>query len=133
MSRLVEIVGVTRARTSGSSVTKKGRVAYRGNKIHWYVYYYDNDGKFRKKKISVLQVPYYGSLIRKRRSFRCPSCGTKFRSFKSACPSCGTKSQILAWGGRRSRGPASRSSVSDSGGTNADAAIGSDSGSSAGR
>ena len=54
----MDVVGVSRARTSGSYVTKKGRRAYRGQKRHWFVYYYDDDMKFRKKMISAFEVPY---------------------------------------------------------------------------
>ena len=91
----MEIVGVTRPRTSGSFVTKKGKKAYRGKRKHWYVYFYDDDGKFRKKKISPVQVPYYGSLIRRRKSFLCSNCGNRFRSMNSDCPKCGAKSSRL--------------------------------------
>ena len=91
----MDVVGVSKARTSGSAITKKGKVAYRGNKKHWYVYFYDDDGKFKKKKISVVEVPYYGSLIRRRKSYRCASCGTKFRSLKESCPKCGTRAERL--------------------------------------
>jgi len=91
----LEVVGVSRPRTSGSFVTKKGRRAYRGNRRHWYVYFYDDEGKFRKKKISPLQVPYYGSLIRRRKSYLCASCGAKFRSMTPSCPKCGAKSVRL--------------------------------------
>ncbi len=89
---MVTIVGVSRARTSGSAVTKKGKKAYRGNKKHWYIYYYDDDGKFKKRQISALQVPFYGSLIRRRKSYHCPKCGKRFRSLEDECPKCGTKS-----------------------------------------
>jgi len=92
---LVTIVGVSKARTSGSALTKKGKVAYRGKKKHWYVYFYDDDGKFKKKKVSVVEVPYYGSLIRRRKSYLCPSCGTKFRSFDQSCQRCGTEAERL--------------------------------------
>ena len=88
---LITVVGVSRARTSGSFTTKKGKKAYRGNRKHWYVYFYDDDGKFKKKKISVVEVPYYGSLIRRRKTYICPSCGTKFRSLQDSCPKCGSK------------------------------------------
>jgi len=91
----VEIVGVTRPRTSGSFVTKKGKKAYRGKRKHWYVYFYDDEGKFRKKKISPVQVPYYGSLIRRRKSYKCENCGNRFRSTNSICPKCGVKSSRL--------------------------------------
>ena len=86
----MEVVGVSRPRTSGSFVTKTGKKAYRGQRKHWYIYFYDDEGRFRKKQISQVQVPYYGSLIRRRKSYSCDSCGTKFRSTKSACPSCGS-------------------------------------------
>ena len=92
---MVNVVGVSRPRTSGSVWTKKGKKAYRGKKKHWYVYFYDDRGKFRKKKISALEVPYYGSLIRRRKSYLCPSCGTKFRSLLDSCPSCGGKAERL--------------------------------------
>ena len=73
-------------------MTKDGKKAYRGNRKHWYVYFYDDEGRFRKKKISSVQVPYYGSLIRRRKSYACGSCGNKFRSSTGTCPKCGKKS-----------------------------------------
>jgi len=100
----MDVVGVSKARTSGSAETKKGRVSYRGNRIHWYVYYYDDEGNFRKKRINIVEVPYYGSLIRRRKSFLCPWCGTKFRSLRPECPSCGGKSKkVKKSGGHKSR------------------------------
>ena len=92
----MEVVGVSRPRTSGSFVTKKGKKAYRGKRKHWYVYFYDDEGKFRKKKISAVQVPYYGSLIRRRKSYHCRSCGHRFRSANPTCPKCGAKSSRLS-------------------------------------
>ncbi|MDA4123925.1 MAG: hypothetical protein OK438_00550 [Thaumarchaeota archaeon] len=85
------VVGVSRPRTSGSYVTKSGKKAYRGNRKHWYVYFYDDDGKFSKRRINQVQVPYYGSLIRRRKTYLCPKCGTKFRSLQDSCPKCGAK------------------------------------------
>ena len=91
----MDVVGVSRPRTTGSFVTKQGKKSYRGNRRHWYVYFYDDEGKFRKKKISPVQVPYYGSLIRRRRSYLCSNCGVRFRSANSTCPECGVKSAKL--------------------------------------
>ncbi len=96
----MDVVGVSRVRTSGSFVTKSGRKAYRGQRKHWYVYFYDDEGKFRKKKISALEVPYYGSLIRRRKSYICPQCLTKFRSLKNECPNCSARAQRLESGVR---------------------------------
>jgi hypothetical protein len=92
---MITVVGVTKPRTSGSATTKKGKTAYRGNRKHWYVYFYDDEGKFKKKKISALEVPYYGSLIRKRKSFLCTSCTIKFRSLEEKCPNCGARGTRL--------------------------------------
>jgi rRNA maturation endonuclease Nob1 len=91
----LEVVGVSRAKTSGSFVTKSGRKAYRGKRRHWYVYLYDDDGKFKKRQISAVEVPYYGSLIRRRKSYQCGNCNNKFRSISSICPKCGAKSTRL--------------------------------------
>jgi DNA-directed RNA polymerase subunit RPC12/RpoP len=93
-----KIVGVSKARTSGAALTKKGRKSYRGKKRHWYVYFYDDNGKFRKKQISAAAVPYYGSLIRRRKSYLCPDCKTKFRSLKGICPKCGSSARRLTRG-----------------------------------
>lgn len=95
---MVTIVGVSKPRTSGSIVTRKGKKAYRGERKHWFVYFYDDDGKFKKKRISTMEVPYYGSLIRRRKSYLCQSCGKKFRSLQQLCPSCGAKAKRLTRG-----------------------------------
>jgi rubrerythrin len=79
-------------------MTKKGKKAYRGQRRHWYVYLYDDDGKFKKRRISAVEVPYYGSLIRRRKSFLCRSCGTRFRSLNEACPSCGGRAERMKRG-----------------------------------
>ena len=94
----MEIVGVSKARTSGSYVTKSGKKAYRGKRRHWYVYFYDDEGKFKKRQISAVEVPYYGSLIRRRKSYLCRNCQTKFRSTSSTCPKCGVKARRLERG-----------------------------------
>lgn len=92
------IVGVSRPRTSGSVLTKNGKKAYRGKRRHWYVYFYDDEGRFRKKQISAVEVPYYGSLIRRRKMFLCRSCRKKFRSVKDTCPKCGARAYRLKGG-----------------------------------
>jgi rubrerythrin len=96
--KMVTIVGVSKPRTSGSVVTKNGKKAYRGQRKHWYVYFYDEKGKFRKKRISALEVLYYGSMIRRRKSYLCHACGSKFRSLSQSCPSCGAKAERLTKG-----------------------------------
>ena len=104
-SLTVEIVGVSKPRTSGSLVTKKGRKAYRGKRKHWYVYFYDDEGKFRKRRINPVEVPYYGSLIWRRKMYKCGHCGNKFRALRNACPMCGTAAERVT----RSRIPMPKS------------------------
>ena len=100
----MDVVGVSRARTSGSYVTKKGRKAYRGQKRHWYVYYYDDDMKFRKKMISAFEVPYSGALIRRTKTYFCTSCESKFRSMRQECPKCGARAvRVVRTPPRRSK------------------------------
>jgi len=95
---MVTVVGVSRPRTSGAVLTKKGRRAYRGKRRHWFVYFYDDEGRFKKRQISAVEVPYYGSLIRRRKMFLCGSCGKKFRSVKDICPKCGARASRLKGG-----------------------------------
>ena len=95
---MVDIVGVSKPRTSVSILTKKGKKTYRGKRRHWYIYFYDDNGKFRKKQISAAAVPYYGSLIRRRKSYACPDCRTKFRSLRGICPKCGSSARRLRRG-----------------------------------
>jgi rubrerythrin len=92
---MVTIVGVSRPRTSGSVLTKAGKKAYRGKRRHWYIYFYDDEGRFRKRQIGAASVPYYGSLIRRRKMYLCGSCRTKFRAMKDACPKCGARASRL--------------------------------------
>ncbi len=113
----MDVVGVSRPRTSGSFLIKSGKKAYRGERKHWYVYYYDDDGKFRKMQISPLQVPYYGSLIRRRRSFFCPACGNEFRAMKNDCPKCSAKARRVTKGQPR---PQSVQNIKPAEGTPAD-------------
>ena len=94
------IVGVSRPKTTGAGTTKSGRKAYRGKRKHWYVYYYDDDGKFRKRRISPVEVPFYGSQIRRRKSFLCPKCGNKFRAWRAQCPKCSTIANRLERGAK---------------------------------
>ena len=108
----MQVVGVSKVKTSGSYITKSGRKQYRGQRRHWYVYFYDDDGKFRKRMINAIEVPYYGSLIRRTKTFLCPNCGRSFRSTKPICPKCGkiakvaSKSSSVGKGSRKPRGSA---------------------------
>jgi rubrerythrin len=88
---LATIVGVSRPRTSGSVWTKKAKKSYRGKRRHWCLHFYDEEGRFRKRQISAVEVPFYGSQIRRRKTYICTACGKKFRSINSKCPTCGAK------------------------------------------
>ena len=94
----MQVVGVSKPRTSGSVQTKNGKKAYRGRRKHWFVYFYDDAGKFRKKKISSVEVPYYGSLIRRRKTYACGNCGSKFKGLDRKCPFCGSLARRIERG-----------------------------------
>ena len=57
----------------------------------WNVYFYDEDGRFRTKRISATQVLFYKAQIKKIRLFECGKCGFRFKSVsrpKPTCPNC---------------------------------------------
>ncbi|NDB33629.1 MAG: hypothetical protein EB150_10370 [Nitrososphaeria archaeon] len=65
-----------------------------GTKKHWHMYYVDDDGKFKTKRISSLEAVYYKALKLHRYRYICINCGFKFialvKSHKDAveCPYC---------------------------------------------
>jgi len=74
---------------------------HRGNHIHksstkkhWHIYYYDEEGKFNTKRVSLLQALYYKTQKRKRLKYICTECGEVFlglvKSYKQTveCPHC---------------------------------------------
>ena len=74
---------------------------HRGNHKHrdstkkkWYIYYYDEEGNFKTKRIGLLQALYYKTQKRKRIKYYCIECGELFLGLiKSSndeieCPYC---------------------------------------------
>ena len=63
-------------------------------KKHWHIYYYDEEGKFNTKRVSLLQALYYKTQKRKRLKYLCIECGNVFvglvKSSKKEldCPYC---------------------------------------------
>ena len=66
----------------------------KATKKHWFVYYYDEEGKFQNKKINLLQALYYKTQKRKRLQYICTECSSRFIGYvKSSkeeleCPYC---------------------------------------------
>ena len=62
-------------------------------KKHLFAFYYDNNGVFRRQKISRLRAIYYTLFVKKYkwRTKKCNNCKIKFRSLgeKPNCPNCG--------------------------------------------
>ena len=71
------------------SVSKGYQNAYTTLKYHihrraktvWYAYLIDNDDKFIKKRISLIEVPIYKAQIRKKRVLICPECEKEFVAY----------------------------------------------------
>ena len=74
---------------------------HRGNHRHksetkkrWFVYYYDEMGKFKSEKINFLQAQYYKTQKRHRVRGICEKCGciwlffVKSKRQKLECPNC---------------------------------------------
>jgi hypothetical protein len=65
-----------------------------GTKKRWYLYYIDEDGKFRTKRINALEALLYKGLKTHRYRVVCPECEASLvafvRSLKSevGCPYC---------------------------------------------
>lgn len=66
----------------------------RGTKKRWYLYYIDEDGKFKTKRINALEALYYRGKKTHRYRVVCPECGglslALVRSLKDDynCPYC---------------------------------------------
>jgi len=50
----------------------------RDTKKHWYVYFIDDDGQFKSKRVSSIQAAYYKTRIKHRYRFFCRNCGSKY-------------------------------------------------------
>jgi hypothetical protein len=78
------------------SYSNRGNHVHRpGTKKRWYLYYIDEDGKFRTKRINALEALYYKGKKVHRYKVVCPECGDPSiawtRSLKGdvECPYCG--------------------------------------------
>jgi hypothetical protein len=65
-----------------------------GTKKRWYLYYIDEDGKFRTRRINALEALYYRGKKTHRYKIVCPECGGLSLAFVKSlkddveCPSC---------------------------------------------
>lgn len=71
----------------------RGNHAHRSNtKKRWHIYYYDEEGNFRTKKVNWLQALYYKTQKRHRIQGVCQNCGQTWLFFvkskreKLKCP-----------------------------------------------
>ena len=77
------------------SYSNRGNHVHRqGTKKRWYLYYIDEDGKFRTRRINALEALYYRGKKTHRYRVVCPECGGPslvfVRSLKDDynCPYC---------------------------------------------
>jgi len=72
----------------------RGKMQHKTAKKHWFVYFYDEDGKMYSKQVNLLQAVYYMTQKHHRLKMACPDCGSVFlglvKSFKEKveCPNC---------------------------------------------
>ncbi len=72
----------------------RGYHQHKRAKKHWFVYYYDEFGKFHTKQVNLLQSLYYKMQKKHRYKFICEECGSVFialvKSYKDKveCPYC---------------------------------------------
>jgi len=65
-----------------------------GTKKQWQLYYIDEEGKLKTKRINFLQALYYKTQKKHRYKFVCENCGSQFiavvKSYKKKieCPYC---------------------------------------------
>ena len=65
------------------SYSNRGNHVHRqGTKKRWYLYYIDEDGKFRTRRINALEALYYR--------------GKKTHRYRVVCPECGGPSLVFA-------------------------------------
>jgi len=63
-------------------------------KKHWHIYYYDEEGNFKSKRVSLLQALYYKTQKKKRIKYVCDECGVIFMALVKSknkiipCPYC---------------------------------------------
>jgi len=66
----------------------------KSTKKHWHIYYYDEEGNFKTKRVNLLQAMYYKTQKRKRLKFICNECGNVFfgivksKKEELECPNC---------------------------------------------
>lgn len=73
----------------------RGKYRHRkSTKKHWYIYYYDEEGNFKTKRVNWFEAMYYKTQKRKRLKLICTECGNLFLGLvKSSneeidCPNC---------------------------------------------
>jgi hypothetical protein len=91
------IIGVSRCRTRGGvklrhprePTTLHGNTRYLGNKDGTFVFGYDENGRFFKRRINPIQGPIFRARIQHIRTYQCSQCRTRFKSIGTVCPLCG--------------------------------------------
>ncbi|MBM2819836.1 MAG: hypothetical protein HW410_1518 [Nitrosarchaeum sp.] len=73
----------------------RGKRRHRSNtKKHWFIYYYDEDDKFKSEQVSWIEAQYYKMIKLRRLKQFCSQCGNTFLTLvltekqKIQCPHC---------------------------------------------
>jgi len=72
----------------------RGKMQHKTAKKHWFVYFYDEEGKMYSEQVNWLQAVYYMTQKHHRLKMVCPDCGSVFLGLvksvkeKVDCPYC---------------------------------------------
>jgi len=73
----------------------RGKHEHKRAKKHWFIYYFDEEGKLHSEMVNFLQAVYYKTRIFHRRKFWCPECNSIFvglvksrKTKEMECPYC---------------------------------------------
>jgi len=74
----------------------RGVLHKKSTKKYWFIYYYDEEGRFHSEQVSYLQAMYYKRNKHKKFKLICPNCKTAYYHFvrkekdleKEECPDC---------------------------------------------
>ena len=72
----------------------RGKHEHKRAKKHWFIYYFDEEGKLHSEMVNFLQVVYYKTRKWHRMKFVCLECGEMFvglaksKNDSAECPYC---------------------------------------------
>lgn len=79
------VLSVSKRFSNGNYRTRGHRA---GCKKYWFIFAFDDFGRFFTKRISQIEVPYYKTQVKRVIVFQCQRCGFKMKGIKGTNPHC---------------------------------------------